>query len=224
MASVVFEEQVGIPLGLRTLADFRRWALSDAFPERGRIDFIAGQIEVDMSPENAFCHGTLKSELTRVIGNLLAENRFGYLFTDRMRLSSPAAGLSVEPDVMVVCHAALADGRVRLMPAASAEPGNYIELEGAADLVVEIVSDSSVAKDTKRLPEAYFRAGVREFWLADARGDSLAFQIHRPGDAGYEPAPADAEGYQPSAVLGRAFRLDRQRDHLGNWTFDLRVR
>ncbi|OHB83603.1 MAG: hypothetical protein A2V98_16150 [Planctomycetes bacterium RBG_16_64_12] len=47
--TVVFEERVEIPLNLRSLADFRRWATSDDFPERGRIDYVAGRIEVDMS-------------------------------------------------------------------------------------------------------------------------------------------------------------------------------
>ena len=61
--SVIFEEQIEVPLRWRSLADFRRWAASDEFPEKGRIDFIAGRIEVDMSPEDLFCHGTLKSEL-----------------------------------------------------------------------------------------------------------------------------------------------------------------
>ena len=37
--TVVFEEQVEIPLNLRSLSDFRRWALSDDFPERGRVDY-----------------------------------------------------------------------------------------------------------------------------------------------------------------------------------------
>ena len=35
---IVIEEQVEIPLDLRSLAEFRRWAGSDAFPRRGRID------------------------------------------------------------------------------------------------------------------------------------------------------------------------------------------
>jgi hypothetical protein len=49
------------------------------------------------------------------------------------------------------------------------KPGGFIEVEGAADLVVEILSDSSVGKDTRRLPEAYAKAGVGELWLVDAR-------------------------------------------------------
>ena len=87
---------------------------------------------------------------------------------------------------------------------------------------MEIVSDTSVVKDTRRLPAAYFQAGVREFWLADARGETPVFIIHRPGPSGFEPVARDADGFQPSAVLGCRYRLDAARDADGNWEFDLR--
>ncbi len=41
--TVLFEEQLEIPLNLSSLADFRRWATSDVFPERGRIDYVGGE-------------------------------------------------------------------------------------------------------------------------------------------------------------------------------------
>ena len=52
-----------------------------------------------------------------------------------------------------------------------------MELEGP-DLVVEIVSDSSVTKDTQRLPLSYWQAGVTEYWLVDVGGERLSFQIY----------------------------------------------
>ena len=219
--TVVFQEQVEIPLDLRSLADFRRWALSDDFPERGRIDYIAGRIEVDMSPEDFFCHGTLKTEIVRVLAGLVKQGNLGHLVSDRTRISSVDADLSAEPDVVFLSHEALASGRARLVPKAGGELGRYVEVEGAPDLIVEIVSDSSVTKDTQRLPEAYSGAGVREFWLADARKEPLVFRIHRPGPSAFEPVDPDTEGFQASAVFGCAFRLDGRRDPQGNWAFDL---
>lgn len=94
--AVVIDDTLTIP-GCDGLAGFRGWTRSPGFPSTGRIDWIAGSIEVDMSPENLFTHGTLKTEI-----------------------------------------AAKIYARVR-----------------AADLVVEILSDSSASKDTRRLPEAY---------------------------------------------------------------------
>jgi len=220
--SVVFEELVEVPLGVRSLDDFRRWALSDDFPETGRIDFIDGRIEVDMAPEDLFCHGTLKTEIAAALYQRIKRRRLGHLFVDKARISCPEAGLSVEPDIVFLSHEAIRSGRVRLTPKAGGKPGRYVEIEGAPDLVVEIVSDSSANKDTRRLPAAYFRAGVREFWLVDARGAEPAFIIHRPGPSGFEPVSPDADGFQPSAVLGCRYRLDATRDPDGNWEFDLR--
>ncbi len=197
--SVMFEEQVEIPMNLGSLADFRRWATSDDFPERGRIDYVAGRIEVDMSPDDFFCHGTLKTEIVGVLHRLVKQGKLGHLVTDRTRVSSVEAGLSAEPDVLFLSHATLETDRARLVPKAGSEPGRYVELEGAPDLIVEIVSDHSVAKDTRRLPKAYFEAGIGEFWLADARGAELVFQIHRRGESSYEVVGADADGYQASA-------------------------
>jgi Uma2 family endonuclease len=220
--SIIFEEQIEVPLPMGSLADFRRWAASDEFPETGRIDFIAGKIEVDMAPEEFFCHGGVKTELARVLSHRVKRLRLGYLQIDRTRISCPQADLSVEPDIVFISYETLESSRARLVPKAGHRADRCIEVEGTADLVVEIVSDSSVKKDTRRLPTAYFRAGVREFWLADARGDTPVFIIHRPGTNGFEPVAVDADGFQPSAVFGCRYRLDATRDSKGNWEFDLR--
>ena len=219
--TLVIEELMEIPLNLRSLAEFRAWATSDAFPERGRIDYLAGRIEVDMSPEDLFCHGALKVELIRVLSQRVKRSNLGHLFADRTRVSSPHADVSTEPDLVFVSHSALSSRQTRLVAKSTAEPGRYVELEGAPDLIVEIVSDASVTKDTHRLPEAYFRAGVREFWLADARGHELLFQIHRRGSSGFEPVLPDPEGFLPSAVFACKSRLDGSRNEQGEWTFDL---
>ena len=213
-----------IPLNIGSLQDFRQWALSDEFPESGRIDFIGGRIEVDMSPEDLFVHGTLKTEIVFGLGGLLKQRDLGHLFTDATRISSPDADLSAEPDVVFLSEQAIDAGRVRLVPKASGKEHRYVEIEGGPDMVVEIVSDSSLKKDTERLPAAYFEAGVNEYWLVDARGEELVFQIHCRGSSAFEPATADQEGFQPSKVFDVAFRLDRRRDAKGRPAYDLVVR
>ena len=216
--SIVFEDQIEVPLTVRSLAEFRRWALSDEFPETGRIDFIDGRIEVEMSPEDLFCHGTLKGEIAAALRQRIKRDKLGHLFIDKARITSPRANLSVEPDIVFLSYDTLRSDQVRLTPKAGGKPGRYVEVEGAPDLIVEIISDSSVAKDTRRLPAAYFQAGVREFWLADARGETPVFIIHRPGPSGFEPVAADADGFQPSAVLGCRYpprRRPRCRRQLG---------
>jgi Uma2 family endonuclease len=220
--AVVFEDRVVVPLGLASLADFRRWALSEEFPEQGRIDYIGGVIEVDMSPEEVVAHGRLKNTLNATLFGLVEPPGLGLLLTDRSRVSSVPGDLSAEPDIVFVSYEALAEGRVRMIEKAGGEPDRYIELEGAPDLIVEVVSDSSVRKDTKRLPRAYFLAGVREFWLADARREPFLFRIHHRAAQGFEAVVPDADGFQPSPVFACRFRLDWHRDRSGYWAFDLR--
>jgi Uma2 family endonuclease len=56
-------------------------------------------------------------------------------------------------------------------------------------------SFETVAKDTKRLPISYWRAGIAEYWLIDVRQERLLVRIHAHGADGYEQAPVDAEGF-----------------------------
>jgi Uma2 family endonuclease len=76
--------------------------------------------------------------------------------------------------------------------------------------VVEIVSDSSVAKDRERLPRLYALAGVPELWLADARGGLPRFEIWTLGPGGYTRVAPDSPGpdaWTTSPLLAHRFRL-----------------
>jgi hypothetical protein len=109
-----------------------------------------------------------------------------------------------------------------LIPKATQEEGRFVEIEGAVDWIAEIISDSSAVKDKDRLPEAYFAAGVREFWLIDARKRQLFFQIYRRGKSAFVPVKADDDGFQRSAVFGCSYRLVRRKGAHGFWTYQLR--
>jgi len=221
MATIIIEEQLEIPDGIHCLEDFRRWARSDEFPEQGRISYLNGRIEVDMSPEDLYSHSSLKTEVVIAVGQFIKFNKMGDVFTDRTRISSPEAILSCEPDVLFLSYESQKAGRVRLVPKSNKRPGRYVEIEGPPDLIVEVVSDSSVKKDTQTLPKLYFAAGVPEFWLADARGDELFFQIHTRGEQGFVAQSIDAAGFQRSAILNRRFKLIRGLDELSHWQYDL---
>ncbi len=160
MSSVLIEDRLAIPLNVRSLRQFRTWMRSPSFPETGRIDYIAGNIEVDISPEQFFSHSGPKTAIARTLAALIHTAKLGYLAIDRMRYVNSLADLSCEPDVIFVSFESLQAGIVRLIPDKQGTPDSCLELEGAVDLVVEIVSKSSVAKDTRRLPQAYFAAGV----------------------------------------------------------------
>jgi Uma2 family endonuclease len=222
-AAVILEENLKIPAEVFSFKKFRRWSQGDRFPEQGRIDYLNGLVEVDLSPENLYTHGVVKTAVAAELHAQIVKTGRGNVFVDRTRVVSVPAGLSAEPDVMVVLWQSLRDGRVREIPAASGEPGQFIELEGAPDLIVEIVSDRSVHKDRESLPAAYAAAGVPELWTVDARGMVLQFEIRLLGRSGYELQPVDAEGWTHSPLLDRACRLVRRPGELGRWVYDLEI-
>lgn len=171
-APVIVIEPYGIevPPGLTTLGRFRSWARSAGFPDQARIDWIAGRIEIDASPEDLFTHGTPKSAIAGRLVSLFQDRRQGIVLVGRARLTNLRADLSAEPDVVVLLDATVRSGGARL-------GRRSMEIDGIADLIVECVSDSSVTRDNERLREAYHRAGVPEYWLIDARTDPLSFEV-----------------------------------------------
>ena len=222
--AVPSEESFQIPAAAFTFEGFRRWAQSETFPESGRIDYLAGDVDVDMSPEELSTHSLVKTALALGLGNLITERDLGYLFIDRSRVSSPAAQLSVEPDLVVVFQESLREGRVRLVSWSARNPERLTEIEGPVDLVVEVISDSSLGKDTKRLPQLYAQAGVPELWIADARGEALRFDVHTLKDGVYARVQPNVGGWIRSLKLSASFRLVRRRDPFTGWAYTLERR
>lgn len=218
-------ESLRIPADAHTFEGFWRWVESDEFPESGRIDFLGGEIEADMSPEDLYTHGALKVEMVRTLGSLIIDTGLGDLQADRSRFRSPFARVTSEPDVIAVFRESIESGRARLVPSTRRKRQDRIlGFEGAVDLIVEIVSDSSVGKDLDRLPPFYARAGVRELWLLDARKADVRFDLLTLQEGSYVTVPPDADGWLCSPCLDRAFRLQRFHQPPFPWSYRLEHR
>jgi Uma2 family endonuclease len=61
----------------------------------------------------------------------------------------------------------------------------------------------------------YWKAGVPEYWLVDARKTPLKFDILRWTERGYT-ATRQKEGWLRSKVFARSFKLETQPDRLGH--------
>lgn len=214
MSTIVFQEDVRIPLHVGDLESFRTWAKSDEFPERGRYSFLNGELWVDLVPEQLFTHNDVRMEYGAIIRGLLKASRRGRFFGDGTLVTNVSAGLSTEPDGTIALFNSLENRSAQLAEA---------EITGTPDAVLEVVSANSVRKDTVVLRELYWQAGIPEYWLVDARGEALQFDIFQRGEKEYV-AVQQIDGWMQSAVLERSFKLSRQSDRAGNPEFTLEVK
>lgn len=211
-----------IPANARTLDGFRKWVKSDEVPERMRVTFVNGEIFLDMSKEELETHNQVRTEVMLALGMLDRDREIGTLYDEGVLITNKGAKVSNNPDGVYLTRASRREGRVRLVKR-KGKAGQYLEIAGAPDWVMEVLSDSSVKKDTQRLRKSYHKAGIREYWLIDARGKEIDFQILVRHKKGYAAAPKK-DGWQRSPVFGRFFRLTRKKHPDGDWLYRLEAR
>jgi Uma2 family endonuclease len=210
-----------VPRGARTHAGFRRWITSLEFPQQVSPTFVDGEIWLSMSPESLETHNKVKGEFTSALLRFLHDRDLGEGYCDRALFTNIAAKVSTEPDFLFVSWAASETGRVTLGRRRERRE-EFIEIIGTPDMVVEVLSDSSIRKDRVRLKAAYEQAGIPEYWLVDARADAISFQILTLVNGVYVPSlPPDQA--QTSRVLGARFELRRARNRLGRFTYTLEI-
>ena len=155
-------------------------------PDDGqRHELIAGVPHVSPVPNRA--HQEVQRRLGRLLDRATRVEELGriYFAPVDVRLSPHDI---VQPDIRFI----------RWDRLASYQPGGVVE--GAPDLVVEIVSPSSRLQDDGPKKALYARSGVREYWLVDpAAGGLRVFVQNERGDRFGELAPE--HGQLHSTVL-----------------------
>ncbi|HNO62185.1 MAG TPA: Uma2 family endonuclease [Plasticicumulans sp.] len=145
-----------------------------------RCELIDGRVYA-MSPAPTLDHQRITGALFAALRSTLAERRgrgSGGAGCGCEVLMAPVdvrldAHTVVQPDVLVVCDPAkLANGR---------------HVDGAPDLVVEVLSPSNALKDRRLKRRVYERAGVPELLLIDP--EQRYVEIHRLGSDGRYAAP-----------------------------------
>lgn len=207
-----------VPWDAYTLDGFRRWVAT--LDERGpRVSFARGNVHVEVSPRSYATHEALVAAINEALRRLARELGSGRFFTPPSWFTHEPSALSTEPDGFFATWETLEGGALRV------NPERDIEMLGRPDMVLEVVSKTSERKDLTEHVADYAAAGVREYWIADARVDPLVFRVLVLGDDGiYVDATADADGWIASPLWRRRFRVRRLPPRAGLSDFELEIR
>ncbi len=158
-------------------------------------EWVDGEVIVFMPPKTR--HQLITGFLYKLLGFFASFFRLGEVLNAPFEMKLTPHGPSREPDILFVAK----EHRNRLTEE---------RLEGAADLVVEVVSGDSVTRDRVRKFTEYQAAGVREYWLIDSRpGHEQADFYVRDEQSKFRAVPIGEEGIYRSTVLpGFWLRVD----------------
>jgi Uma2 family endonuclease len=209
--------EASIPDWVKDIQSFRRWACTAEYPTSGSYAHLNGNLWVDTNMES-LTHNQIKSEISMTLGQLTKADGSGRFLNDRMLLTNLKAKLSTEPDAMFLGYESLRTGRAELK-----KGKNSLEVEGTPDMVLEVVSNMSKRKDTIVLPKLYHAAGIREYWIAEHRGESPTLEILVWKARAYKRA-ASADGWTASPMFGKSFRLTHHEDEMGLPVYALQSR
>jgi Uma2 family endonuclease len=136
------------------------------FPDDGkRHELIDGEHFVTPSPN--LRHQWILQNLNRALDSFVRERGLGRVFFAPLDVLFTFHDV-VEPDLMFISTA-----RREVLTAAN--------VQGAPDLVVEVVSPSSRRHDEVRKRDLYERGGVAEYWVVDPEAETVKV-FRRGGD------------------------------------------
>lgn len=167
--------------GVRTSADRKlTYAFLEELPEDDlRHEIIDGVHYVTPSP--LIRHQRVARELLLAIALYLRAHPIGEVFTDKVDVLLGLHDIVV-PDLVYVSNE-----RARMLTEKN--------VQGAPDLVIEISSTSTRARDVRLKRALYERAGVQEYWFAEPRDSTI--DVYRAANGRFLPAERFAAGGPP---------------------------
>jgi Uma2 family endonuclease len=167
-----------------TYADYLTWI------DDKRRELIDGFIHLMSAP--TLIHAQLSNLINLFIGLFVRENKgkckvyhapFDVRFPKNNEKNDDKIYNVVQPDICVVCDLSKLDERGCI---------------GAPDLIVEVLSPSTLKKDLNEKFNLYEEAGVREYWVVDPNAKSVHIFLIQPN--GKYDRGAVYECYQKAPV------------------------
>ena len=163
-----------------TEAEFVQWCDEDV-----RAEYVYGKVII-MSPESTRDERTRWS-IGTILGLFVEYHNLGEVFSPNLQIR-PQPRLRRIPDLMFISRE-----RLHLLQEA--------HLEGAPDLVMEIVSPDSRERDEQDKYQEYAAFGIREYWIIAP----LTKQVnvyHLTNQGKYEPLPPASGVYRSVVIPG----------------------
>jgi Uma2 family endonuclease len=158
-----------------------------ALPNDGRqVEWVNKEIVYSMPPLTV--HQNIVSFIARLLGNFVEFFNLGRVMLSPFEMQCDPDGNSREPDILFVSTEHLD----RLTPR---------RLEGAADLIIEVVSDDSVSRDYDDKFVEYQECGVQEYWIVDPRPRRNRAAFYQRNSEGVFEAVNPQNGIYRSAVV-----------------------
>lgn len=155
--------------------------------EHALTEWVNGEVIIFMSVTER--HQRIAEFLAFIIRGFVRLRGLGRVIGAPYVMRAVPGGSGREPDVMFIA----ADHLDRL---------GRTYLEGPADLVIEVVSDDSVARDRDEKYAEYEEAGVREYWIIDPRPKRKRADFYVLNEQGrFQPVPLPADRRYHSTVL-----------------------
>lgn len=159
--------------------------------EGDRHEIINGELVVSASPE--WDHQSISDNIVFALNLAVRTAKLGKIVAAPIDVRL-APDTVLVPDLIFISRERLAIGGPRIV-------------DGAPDLVVEILSLGTRRRDLTVKRDLYARFGVQEYWIVDPANRSPTV-LGLAGDR-YEPIPPAADGTRQSRVLpGLALTLD----------------
>jgi Uma2 family endonuclease len=137
----------------------KRWTYEEYYrlDDDQRYEIIDGKLLIAPAPDT--CHQDWSRELTLLIASHVKRQKLGKVFVAPVDVVLDAEN-TVQPDLVFIATANLGIIQQRA-------------IFGTPDLLIELISPSSVRRDRYDKKELYARFGVREYWIVDPANKSL---------------------------------------------------
>jgi Uma2 family endonuclease len=140
-----------------------------ALPDDGkRYELIGG--EVFELPSPSVLHQLALLALVRLLTDFVLPRRLGLILFAPLDVRFDPRN-TVQPDIIF-----LSREKRHLM-----RKGDFKAIDGAPDLLIEILSPSNRGHDFIKKAALYATFGVREYWIVDADAESILVQVLRDG-------------------------------------------